>query len=132
VKQNNRKIGANREKLCAEQFRAYIRKSHQIVAQWRSKPARYQSQDLWGDADGLGFDLAFACRYKNIISPYLIQVKSEFRLKYYRQLCEKWRDMNAFCYLAVYHCKPPSKQLISTYRQRQVVKLKDFVLLRVL
>jgi hypothetical protein len=123
---SNRKIGSNREKLCSQQFRAYISKNHQIVAEWQSRPVKFQNQDLWD------FDLAFACRYGSIISPYLIQVKSEFRLKYYRMLCERWRDMNGFCYLAVYHGRIPSKHTLSNYRHSQIVKLKDFVLLRIM
>ena len=96
---NKKTKGTNKEHQCLQEFKAYMagKPDYKYVAEWRVVSNRFQNQDFLGN-----FDLAVAYRFKSIIGLYLIQVKSRFEPKYYKELQARWLDFNCHCYLAVY------------------------------
>lgn len=145
---NDSKKATKKELDCLKAYKNYLtKKNKQIIAEWRTVRTGFRlpsgayiahnndlfSKDKEGKKDGLGFDIALVVRYKSIVSIHLIQIKSIFDLKYYKQIQAKYSDLNAFAYLAVYGGKVPKviKAGGLANVQPERIKLLEFELVRV-
>ena len=127
---NKRAKGTKNEGECLKQFKEYMSKKpeYKYIGEWRSIANRFQNTDVFGD-----WDILLAYRYKNIQAWFAIQVKSEFKKKYYNYLKNRWRNAPVHCYLAVYGKWANSVRLRETTQRlfTEVIKLEDFKCVRV-